>query len=92
MFTTPTQISFADDSRNRRSVMELVASDRPGLLSEVGKVFMREKIQLHGARIVTVGERAEDVFYIADVDDQPLPEAARERVKRALVEALDQRA
>ena len=92
MFTTATQISFADDPRNNRSVLELIASDRPGLLSEVGKVFMREKIQLHGARIVTVGERAEDVFYIADAEDRPLDAAARLRVQSALIDALDPRA
>ena len=92
MFTTPTRrSSFADDERNHRSVLELVASDRPGLLSEVGKVFVREKILLHGARIVTVGERAEDVFYIADADDRPLDTAARQRVQLALVDALDTR-
>ena len=91
MFSTATQINFADDPRNNRSVLELIASDRPGLLSEVGKVFMREKILLHGARIVTVGERAEDVFYIADAEDRPLDAAARVRVQSALIDALDPR-
>jgi [protein-PII] uridylyltransferase len=92
MFTTPTQITFSDDERNRRTVLELVAGDRPGLLSEVGKVFMRERILLHGARIVTVGERAEDVFYVTGADDRPLDAAARSRVEASLCTALDQRA
>ncbi len=92
MFTTPTQITWSDDDRNQRTVLELVASDRPGLLSEMGKVFVREKIQLLGARIVTVGERAEDVFYVADTIDRALDGAARARVEAALRAALDQRA
>jgi [protein-PII] uridylyltransferase len=92
MFSTPTQITFSDDERNHRTVLELVASDRPGLLSEVGKVFMRERILLHGARIATVGERAEDVFYVADADDRPLDAAARERVEKSVAGALDRRA
>jgi [protein-PII] uridylyltransferase len=92
MFTTPTQISWTDDERNQRAVLELVAADRPGLLSEVGKVFMRERVQLLGARIVTVGERAEDVFYVADGEGRPLDGAARARVETALKGALDQRA
>jgi [protein-PII] uridylyltransferase len=91
MFTTPTQISWGDDERNQRTVLELVASDRPGLLSELGKVFMREKIQLLGARIVTVGERAEDVFYVADSADRALDGVARSRVEAALKAALDRR-
>ena len=92
MFTTPTQLVWSDDERNQRTVLELVAADRPGLLSEVGKVFMRERVQLLGARIVTVGERAEDVFYVADGAGRPLDAAARARVEAALKGALDQRA
>jgi [protein-PII] uridylyltransferase len=89
MFTTATHLAFADDERNQRTVLELVAADRPGLLSELGKVFVRERIGLRGARISTVGERAEDVFYIADSDDRPLDAATRERLKTALLAALD---
>ena len=92
MFTTPTQITWQDDVRNKRTVLELIASDRPGLLSEVGKVFMHERIVLLGARITTVGERAEDVFYIADAEDRPLSPAARAAVAAALTSALDSRA
>jgi [protein-PII] uridylyltransferase len=92
MFATATQIAWSADDRNARTVLELVAGDRPGLLSEIGKVFMRERIQIHGARIVTVGERAEDVFYVTDVEDRPLDPAARTRVQAALAEALDRRA
>ncbi|MBS0395001.1 MAG: [protein-PII] uridylyltransferase [Proteobacteria bacterium] len=91
MFTTPTQIAWSDDERNRRTVLELVAGDRPGLLSEVGKVFMRERVQLLGARIGTVGERAEDVFYVADVEGRPLEPSARTRLEGALKSALDPR-
>ncbi|MFO0334288.1 MAG: [protein-PII] uridylyltransferase [Pseudomonadota bacterium] len=91
MFSTATQLSWSADERNGRTVLELVAGDRPGLLSEVGKVFMRERVQIHGARIVTVGERAEDVFYLTDVEDRPLDSTARERLQAALSEALDRR-
>jgi [protein-PII] uridylyltransferase len=91
MFMTPTQITFSDDARNQRTVLELVASDRPGLLSEVGKVFMGERIHLQGARISTVGERAEDVFYVSDVNESALDVGARARVEAALVAALDRR-
>jgi len=62
MFSTPTQVNFSVDSRNGRTILELVAADRPGLLSEVGKVFRTERVAINGAKIMTVGERAEDVF------------------------------
>ena len=40
----------AVDERNRRSVLELIAGDRPGLLCEVGKVLMAERVELHAAQ------------------------------------------
>ncbi len=91
MFSTPTQIVWGDDDRNHRTVLELVAADRPGLLCELGKVFMAEKVQLLAARIVTVGERAEDVFYVADGDGHPLDLPARQGLAAALKATLDHR-
>ena len=92
MFATPTQIGVTHDERNRRTVLELIAADRPGLLSEVGKVFVVEKVELQGARIVTVGERAEDVFYLSDARGEPLDSGTEKRVTDALLRALDRQA
>jgi [protein-PII] uridylyltransferase len=91
MFSTPTQVNFSLDSRNDRTIMELIAGDRPGLLSEVGKVFKSEHVSINGAKIMTVGERAEDVFYITDSDGSVLSDSSCQRVQDALVRALDRR-
>ena len=91
MFSTPTQVNFSVDSRNGRTILELVAADRPGLLSEVGKVFRTERVAIIGAKIMTVGERAEDVFYITDAEGRLLQEETCRRVQESLVRALDRR-
>jgi [protein-PII] uridylyltransferase len=91
MFSTPTQVNFSVDSRNGRTILELVAADRPGLLSEVGKVFRTERVAINGAKIMTVGERAEDVFYITDAEGRLLQEEACQRVQESLIRALDRR-
>jgi [protein-PII] uridylyltransferase len=91
MFNTPTRITMSVDERNQRSVLELIAGDRPGLLCDVGKVLLQERIELHAAKIMTVGERAEDVFYVTDSGNRPLDEAAAARLKECLTEALDRR-
>jgi len=91
MFNTPTQIALTVDERNRRSVLELTAGDRPGLLCDVGKVLMEERIVLHAAKIMTVGERAEDVFYVTDFDNRPLNAADSQRLRERLMQALDRR-
>jgi [protein-PII] uridylyltransferase len=91
MFNTPTQIAVSVDERNHRSVLELTAGDRPGLLCDVGKVLLEERIELHNAKIMTVGERAEDVFYVTDFEHRPLTESAADRLKTRLTQALDRR-
>ena len=89
MFNTATQIAVSVDERNHRSVLELTAGDRPGLLCDVGKVLIEERTELQAAKIMTVGERAEDVFYLTDFDNRPLTAAAAEQLKERLVAALD---
>jgi [protein-PII] uridylyltransferase len=91
MFDTRTRLSVTRDERNRRSILELITGDRPGLLCDVGKVLMEERVDLVGAKIMTVGERAEDVFYVRGFDGRPLEDAAAERLVARLTEALDAR-
>jgi [protein-PII] uridylyltransferase len=91
MFNTRTRIDVSMDERNHRSVLEIIAGDRPGLLSDIGKIMMDERIDLLGAKIMTVGERAEDVFYVADLEHGPLSRAASEQLIERLTETLDRR-
>jgi [protein-PII] uridylyltransferase len=91
MFSTPTQISFSEDPLQNRTVLEIIAGDRPGLLSEIGRVFLAEQIDVVTAKIMTIGERAEDVFYITDGQGRPLGEQARRQLQERLAAALDRR-
>jgi [protein-PII] uridylyltransferase len=89
MFSTPTHVAFAADAVNGRTVMELVAGDRPGLLCQVGRVLKDHGVAVQAAKIVTVGERAEDVFYVTDAAGSPLATADCARLKAELARALD---
>jgi [protein-PII] uridylyltransferase len=88
MFNTPTRVIITRDFRNNRSALELVAGDRPGLLCDIGKVLWEERIDLQGARISTIGERAEDVFYVTDTSQRPLDDVTAEQLKNKLIAAL----
>ncbi|MGM0633723.1 MAG: [protein-PII] uridylyltransferase [Pseudomonadota bacterium] len=73
------------------TILELSCIDRPGILAAIGKVFAEQDIQLLNARIATLGERVEDLFFITDLNDRPLLDEARnEQLKRALKDALVQ--
>jgi [protein-PII] uridylyltransferase len=91
-FTTATQINFSDDDNNERAVMELITGDQPGLLAQVGYTFARLGVRVQNAKIATIGERAEDVFFITDHDNARPDERLREALRSALLELLDDEA
>ena len=89
-FTVPTQIYFRDDPDRDRTVMELITADRPGLLSTVGDIFRKRGILVETAKIATIGERAEDIFYVTDRDHRPLTDPALfHQLRQVLTRALD---
>jgi [protein-PII] uridylyltransferase len=89
MFSTKTVINFVKDAANQRTVMELAAGDRPGLLSTVGRIFIEFEINIETAKILTIGERAEDVFYIVDSNNEPLADDLCLLLRERLVDRLD---
>ncbi len=89
MFSTPTLISFSEDTPNRRTMLELTAGDRPGLLSQIGQIFRDNNAVLETAKITTVGERAEDVFYLSSAGGGPLDPEQCDRLRTSLKTALD---
>ncbi|MCH9698965.1 MAG: [protein-PII] uridylyltransferase [Gammaproteobacteria bacterium] len=67
-FTTPTQVLIYDDVYQQQSVIELISTDRPGLLSKMGTALDELKLIIHNAKIATIGERVEDLFYVTDAN------------------------
>lgn len=68
-FHVPTKVQFTQACEHNRTLMEIFTADRPGLLSIIGDIFSRFGILIKTAKIATVGERAEDVFYITGPSD-----------------------
>ena len=89
-FDTPTDISFNQDQRNHRTVMEMITADRPGLLSKVGQALMKCNVHLQNAKIATIGERVEDVFFISDKDKQPISDPqVLEQLRQTIISYLE---
>ena len=91
LFATRTEVEFAADLSGRRTALDIRTGDRPGLLSLIGQALAQCEIRLWNAKITTVGERAEDVFFITDSHNRPLDDAAaRERLRTALLSQLNE--
>lgn len=78
-FPINTTITFLEDPSGRHTIIELVTTDRSGLLSTVGHAFTELDIQLHDAKITTIGSRAEDMFYVTDQQGQPIVSDAEKK-------------
>lgn len=89
-FRVPTEVAIEQDPANERTLLELTAPDRPGLLARVGRIFMEQDIALSAAKIATLGERVEDVFFITDKAGAPLTDPDRQqRLRERLIEVLE---
>ena len=88
-FPITTKLTFLDSPNHRFTTLELITTDRAGLLSTIGQAFSELNIQLHDAKITTIGSRAEDMFYISDqmgkaIEDPDRREKLREKILSAL--------
>ncbi|PVZ20766.1 MULTISPECIES: [protein-PII] uridylyltransferase [unclassified Pseudomonas] len=88
-FAFAPQVTIHNDAQRPVTVLELAAPDRPGLLARVGKIFLDFDLSLQNAKIATLGERVEDVFFITDAANQPLSDPQLcARLQEAIVAQL----
>ena len=64
-FPIQPEVHIRPDERGQYHLLSIIAGDRPGLLYNVARVFGQYGINLHTAKIATLGERAEDVFVVS---------------------------
>ncbi|MCL7943972.1 [protein-PII] uridylyltransferase [Marinobacter sp. ATCH36] len=75
-FAFPTEVTFSNDTVNQRTIIEVVTPDRPGLLARVGQVLLEHRVRLTNAKIATLGERVEDVFFVTDEHGEQIRDPA----------------
>lgn len=88
-FRIATRIDLGPVDGGRCTRLSLVCTDRPGLLADVAHALRSQHLRVHDARIATFGERAEDMFLIADADDRALDPAQADALREALRATLD---
>lgn len=90
-FTVDTQVNFLPAKRvSKRSLMELIALDTPGLLARIGDIFSQQQLSLHAAKITTIGERVEDFFSLTNHQNQPLTEQEQNQLRAKIIAELKQ--
>lgn len=91
-FPIPTRTSLSNDIVRSYTVLEVISPDRAGLLATIARTFMDFDIHMQNAKISTLGERVEDVFFITDSEGNPLGDAQQcAKLQEELCLRLDKR-
>jgi [protein-PII] uridylyltransferase len=87
-FDNKTHISLSEKKKWHLTKLEINTLDRVGVLSNIAYVLYEMDISLINARVSTMGERVEDVFFVNDINNKPLDKLQQSSLKIALEERL----
>ncbi len=88
-FTVPPDVVIDNAGSQEATVVEIQALDRPGLLFDLSRVLSDLDLDISSAHIATFGEKAVDVFYVADSSRKKVTtEEAKRHIRESLLEML----
>ena len=91
-FDHPTKVQFEQDYLNGRTVMEISALDMPGMLSVIANVIARMDIDITHAKISTLGEKIDDIFFLTTTDGKAITDQSMlDELEKNLVASLEAR-
>ena len=73
-FAKSINVNLINPNNQSHSILEINCPDQSGILACVGEVLAANDVHIKDARITTLGERVEDLFYITDNSGRPLSE------------------
>jgi [protein-PII] uridylyltransferase len=73
------KVTLVDGASETATVVEVRAHDAPGLLWRVGRALGECGLNVHAARVETLGAEVVDVFYVTDENGEPLTDRERRR-------------
>ncbi|MBF0482305.1 MAG: [protein-PII] uridylyltransferase [Desulfovibrionaceae bacterium] len=81
----PAAVLVDNDISDFYTAVEVRADDRVGLLYDIAHALFALKLDVHIAKVTTLGNRVSDVFYVRDLDGQKIddPEQVKE-IKEAI--------
>ncbi len=86
-FPVTPEVHLQPDARGSRYLVSVIATDRLGLLYSIARVLTHHNLNVHTAKVLTLGERAEDVFLVSGAElDQPRSQL---EIEKDLLQALE---
>ena len=90
-FRLQPDVQITQDELNHHSILSIVAMDRPGLLYTIASQIAESGLQVSHAKITTLGERVEDIFFLVDEQHRPVRDAQLlDSLRQKLLERLSE--
>jgi len=88
------EINWLNSADKKYSTVEINCPDQSGILASIGKVFAKNALNLQDARLTTLGERVEDLFFVTDasgmrIDDDEVSGKISLELKTELEQRLE---
>lgn len=91
-FNVKTEVTFSSDKQHNRTMMEVVTTDQPGILSHIAQTLYRHGVKVRVAKIATLGEKVEDLFALVNKDGAAIKnEKLLETLRSEIISSLDQK-
>ena len=71
-----------------QTILELSTLDRPGILNIIANEFEKLQLKLINAKISTLGEKVDDIFFMTDRNGLTVHESNHEKIEQAIEKAL----
>jgi [protein-PII] uridylyltransferase len=86
----PTRVSIDTESSDSRTVVDVFAHDRPGLLYRIARTLHELNVSIDLAKIATHFDQVVDVFYLTEQDGRKITDEQRlEEIRNTLLARLD---
>lgn len=87
LFKIKPRVIVIESNNPNESMIEVICRDRHGLLALIAKTMLSLDISINAAKIVTVGARAENTYWL-NINQQALSEKQLTNLKNKLIELL----
>ena len=87
-FVSEPKVEFLHSRKKDRTLISVTALDNPQFMSHFCNGFRLLELNIHSAKITTVGEQVDNVFLVSDKDGQPLDDGRKQELKSFFVDFI----
>lgn len=87
-FICEPKVEFLHSRKKDRTLISVTALDNPKFMSHFCQGFRQFDLNIHSAKLTTVGEQVDNVFLVSDREGQPLKDESKQALKSFFVDTL----